>query len=259
MKTLLNANESCQITEANINFYSTPFIHPSRKMSELDFIYMIDGKWKFGQNEEVFEMQNDTVLLLSATQRHYGISPCRANSKTMYFHVRCSSIENEDAILLDSFTDVSSNKNIKKLFSEIVNAKLLNNDKKANIYFQLFLLELQEHQNNLSFGSIPSQIKKIIHDHPEKFFSNQELATAVNCSKKIAEMKFKDAFGISIHKYTLEFKVKEAISYFNIFPEISIKETALNLGFYDEYHFSNQFKKIIGVSPKKYKSRHFEK
>jgi hypothetical protein len=113
MKTLLNANESCQITEANINFYSTPFIHPSRKMSEHDFIYMIDGKWKFGQNEEVFEMQNDTVLLLSANERHYGISPCRANSKTMYFHVSCSSIENEDAILLDSFTDVSSNKNIK--------------------------------------------------------------------------------------------------------------------------------------------------
>ena len=51
----------------------------------------------------------------------------------------------------------------------------------------------------------------------------------------------------------LEYKIKEAISYFDMFPEMSIKETAYNLGFYDEYHFSKQFKRIVGVSPHKYK------
>ena len=41
--------------------------------------------------------------------------------------------------------------------------------------------------------------------------------------------------------------------YFERFDRISVKEVAYNLGFCDEYHFSKQFSKRIGVSPLKYK------
>ncbi len=253
MQTPFNIDENYTVTEANINFYSSPFVHPRRKMAEHDFIYLVDGKWKIGQNDEIYELNKDSLLILSANNTHYGVSPCAKNTKTMYFHV--SSINDiSDYFLLDSLIDVSLNKNVKKLFSETVNAKLLKNQKKANLYFKLLLLELFEHQKYASFGTIPVQIKKIIHDNPEKFFSNEELAKMVKVSKKIAEIKFKEAFNLSIHKYMLEFKVKQAISYFEVFPEMSIKEVAFNLGFYDEYHFSNQFKKITGVPPKKYKT-----
>lgn len=37
------------------------------------------------------------------------------------------------------------------------------------------------------------------------------------------------------------------------FFEMSMKEIAYNLGFYDEYHFSRQFKKIMRISPTEYK------
>ncbi len=33
-------------------------------------------------------------------------------------------------------------------------------------------------------------------------------------------------------------------------PSLTIAEIAVKLGFYDAYAFSNQFKKIVGVSPK---------
>jgi len=66
--------------------------------------------------------------------------------------------------------------------------------------------------------------------------------------------KFKALFGITIHQYMLNHKIELAISYFKNFPEMPIKEISYNLGFYDEYHFSKQFKKIIGVSPSEYKN-----
>ena len=117
------------------------------------------------------------------------------------------------------------------------------------IYFNLLLCELSENNLYTTDCSVATKIKNTIHSNPEKFFSNAELAKMNNVSVKTAENKFKAMFGITIHQYILNFKIEEAISYFERFPEISIKEVAHNLGFYDEYHFSKQFKKIKGASP----------
>ena len=146
-------------------------------------------------------------------------------------------------------------KGIKKIFAEIINEKLSGNQRKADIYFELLLCELAENGRYCEGVGIATKLKNIIHSNPEKFFSNKELAEMTNVSVKTAETKFKSVQGKTIHQYMLEFKIKEAISYFDIFPEISIKKIAYNLGFYDEYHFSKQFKKIIGISPSNYKKQ----
>ena len=256
MKNYFCTNEIHHITEANINFYANPFVHPKRKMGEHDFIYLLDGEWKIGQNDKTYTLKKDSLLILAAGNTHFGISPCSAGTKTMYFHVSCSSNDKKatnNAVCTDTFINASINKNIKKLFSEVVASKQSGNERRADLYFELLLCELSDTKNLSEDDSVAAKIKKIIHSNPEKFYSNKELAKKANVSVKTAENKFKACFSMTIHEYALNFKIKEAVSYFENFPEISIKETAYNLGFYDEYHFSKRFKAIMGVSPSQYR------
>lgn len=238
------------ICEANINFYLNPFVHPKRKMKEHDFIYILQGEWEFGQDDERFTATKDNILILTAEHTHFGILPCSPNTKTMYFHVDCRNLSektNNDTTL-NSLIDVSENPNVKKYFSEVVNCKLQGRQKQADIFFKLLLCELS-HPTEISRNSTALKIRKLIHNNPERFFTNSEIAKICNVSVKTAENHFKAAFKSTIHQYTLEFKINEAVNYFKNFPEITIKEVAYNLGFYDEYHFSKQFKKIMRVSP----------
>lgn len=258
MYTIFSENTHHKITEANINFYASPFIHPKRTMTEHDFIYVLQGEWKFGQNDETYTIGKNDLLILSANNTHFGTAPCLPNTKTMYFH---ASNENDitdtvprDGLCIKSLTNTGYNSNIKKYFSEIVNCKLQGKQKKADIYFNLLLCELCDKDSFSPAFSVPQKIKSIIHNNPEKFFSNTELAEKCNVSVRTAETQFKTVYGSTIHQYILRFKIDEAVNCFKNFPEISIKETACNLGFYDEYHFSKQFKNIIGISPSKYKN-----
>lgn len=257
MEMVFNTDVRHKITEANINYYAAPFVHPPRKMLDHDFIYLLEGEWKIGQNSEAFSLKKDSLLILSAGNYHYGIDPCLANTKTMYFHV---SGEVGDTLLngsggqpIESLTDAAFNPNIKKAFYEIVNAKLSGEERKASVLFDLLLCELTTKNYRSVSADIGERIKDKIHRNPEKFFSNRELAESANVSLKTAETKFKALFNMTIHQYILSFKIEQAIAYFKSFPELSVKEIAYNLGFYDEYHFSRQFKKITGLSPDKYR------
>ena len=121
-------NMKHNITEANINFYAHPFVHPIRKMNCHDFIYILQGEWEFGQKGETYKLKKDDLLILPANNTHYGLSPCSANTKTMYFHVTCEndfiSNEHSKGLCTNNHINGSLNLNIKKYFSEIVNCKL---------------------------------------------------------------------------------------------------------------------------------------
>ncbi|MBO7345167.1 MAG: helix-turn-helix transcriptional regulator [Clostridia bacterium] len=262
MKKVFSLAKRHKISESNINYYANPFVHPKRKMACHDFIYLLDGKWKIGQNGVSYQLEKDTVLILTANDLHYGVSPCEKNTKTMYFHVskekgdkdyQAGEVLTDEQVVLEPFIDVSQNPNVKKYFLEIVNNKLSNEHKKADIYFDLLLTELAENHRKNQDSECVEIIKNAVHNNPERFFTNRQLAKMANVSLKTAENKFKATFNKTIHRYILDFKIEMAQSYFKTYPNISVKEVAFNLGFYDEYHFSKQFTRLVKIPPSKYK------
>ena len=259
MKNVFSTKHIHTVTEANVNFYNAPFVHPKRNMKEHDFIYLLSGEWVLGQNGETYELKKDSLLILFAGNTHYGITPCRPETKTMYFHVSHEEgdlfADGDFAECIDIHINASENKNIRKLFADVVHAKLSDEQRKADLSLELLLYELSSPKMCFKETEIASKIQNLIHSYPERFFTNEEFAKRMHVSIKTAETKFKAAFGKTIHQYMLDFKMKEAASYFDRFKEIKVKEVAYNLGFCDEYHFSKQFLKHTGMTPTQYRSQ----
>ena len=265
MANCFNILQTHHVTEANINYYATPFVHPRRNMNDHDFILMLDGEWKIGQDDTAYSLKKNTLLILTAGHTHYGISPCTAGTRTMYFHVSCNHGDeyagahpqlNESFLTTETLLQTDHLKEIKELFSHVVNSKLSGHDRQADLYFELLLCALNSVGQADEGVDIAQKLLRIIHNSPEKNFGNNQLAQMINVSTKTAETKFKSVTGQTIHQYILDYKIKQAISTFHLFPEINIRQIALNLGFYDEYHFSKQFKRITGLSPTQYKKMH---
>lgn len=66
---------------------------------------------------------------------------------------------------------------------------------------------------------------------------------------------FKKISGMPPHGYEILKKVRKAQS---MLPEMSVTETALAAGFYDQSHFIRHFKKIVGLTPTCYKNSYTE-
>lgn len=74
-----------------------------------------------------------------------------------------------------------------------------------------------------------------------------ELATIAEVSKFHLIRAFKDAFGMSPGKYHMQLRLIEARR--QLRAGVSIADVAFALGFYDQSHFINAFRKALGVSP----------
>ena len=92
--------------------------------------------------------------------------------------------------------------------------------------------------------------RDFIHDNFELNPSLSELESISNCSKFQLIKSFKQVFGITPHQYLLLIKVKNAKKLLS--RGLSCVETSLACGFYDQSHFTRNFKKAFGISPSNY-------
>jgi AraC-like DNA-binding protein len=228
-------------------------MHPTRTLAVHDFIYMIEGEWKIGLENEIFEMHKDDVLILPANRPHYGIVPCSPKTRTMYFHIYSHSDDGiagtattDTTVPVKEFLNTSIAPNIKLLFKKILKTK--NDPQICTAYLNVLFYELSE----LSGKKNDSSMAQAIRDYAvlsEHIPTNSEIAAHFNISKRSAEMLFKSHYNTTIHNFILDYKLTESKRYLSDYPDMKIISIAKTLGFYDEFHFSKMFTRKFGISP----------
>ncbi len=99
------------------------------------------------------------------------------------------------------------------------------------------------------------RIVNCIHEHlsdPE--YNVETLADDIGLSRAQLHRKMKEMTGIATGKFIRDMRMKEAVHLLNL-GTINISQIAYRVGFNDQNHFSQVFKRYYGVSPKEYRER----
>jgi AraC family transcriptional regulator, arabinose operon regulatory protein len=91
-------------------------------------------------------------------------------------------------------------------------------------------------------------------EHINENISLQDLSNLYNYSASRFSSLFKQKTGYAPIDYFIQMKMQKASQQLD-FTTSSVKDIALSMGFDDPYYFSKRFRKIIGLSPKQYRSQ----
>lgn len=282
MSVLLQIMGARQISSANHITLIHPMLHPDRVLPEHDFLYMLDGTWEIGEEfpdgsgREVFRMRTDDLLILPAGRHHYGISPCSPDNRHMYIHAKPLPGENASDFLpgdgvvsgLSSFPSLipcQGAPRIRSLFEEIISERWGSSpmkEQKLSLLFSLLLCALLEQQEKEGVPSgaatLVEEVSRLIRSTPQTFFTGKELAERFYVCERTLSNHFKRAFGKTLYAYQMDVKLEMVRQFLLTQPGVKLHETALNFGFYDEFHLSRAFRRKYGLSPDQYR-KHPEK
>ncbi|MBD2072107.1 helix-turn-helix transcriptional regulator [Leptolyngbya sp. FACHB-671] len=125
-----------------------------------------------------------------------------------------------------------------------------------------FALHLIEHHSSRpqklrkADGKLSSQqLKQIIeyvHEHLSEELSLVGLAEQMNLSAFHFARLFKNSLGLSPHQYLLQNRVERAKKLIAIAGKPDLTDIGLQVGFYDQAHFTKAFKRVVGIPPKSF-------
>ncbi len=255
------------------NVHHKGLVHPRRIMQIHDFLYITEGEWEIFLGEKPYLLEKDDMIILHAGVEHYGNKPCLPETKVYFLHVfpeerdsfrEISETPPHGCVKIANVVHCRGNLEIKKLFKEIISTFWNGTPQsvsKNSVLLHMLLLRASEAENagSGSEADITERCINIINSHPERFVSPEEMARALFVSERTLRNAFKRSHNTTPYNYQRDLKLKRAIALMREYPEMTMREIALNLGFADDSHFSKVFKSVYGVSPANYKNSLAEK
>ena len=253
----------------NLTFENV-FKHPDRTLPYHDLVYVKNGGFNVIVENELIESREGDIMFLPAHKHHYPNADNLENSSCYYIHFTYDDNDyinfeksnlNNDFFCIPSRLNIRHNSNLISYFHEITTLASINvqeNNKLFNSILSRILAEidiLAHDQNGFNYSELTINVISILDKNVDKKFTTDDLARHLKFSPRTIQMHFKNDTGKTIHEYHLQLKLNKSKYFLTAYSEMSIKEIASILGFYDEFHYSKAFKKLFGLSPKQYKNK----
>ncbi|WP_066174915.1 AraC family transcriptional regulator [Bacillus marinisedimentorum] len=130
-------------------------------------------------------------------------------------------------------------------------------------YLYSFIILLKKYQkqksqktsSNDKIRSIAKWLEEVYHEN----IGLKEIAEKANMSSQNLSALFRRTFGTSPYSFLIHLRLREAKKRLVEYPELPLREIAQSTGFNDLSHFVATFRKVEGITPKKYRNLFNEK
>lgn len=130
------------------------------------------------------------------------------------------------------------------------------------VAFALHLLEcyrdrsqtLRKPPGKLSSQQLKQTIEHV-HDCLGEDISLTNLSEQINLSAFHFARLFKNSLGLSPHQYILQNRVERAKKLIAVAAQTNLTDIGIQVGFYDQAHFTKAFKRVVGVTPKGFRKQ----
>jgi AraC family transcriptional regulator len=92
-----------------------------------------------------------------------------------------------------------------------------------------------------------------IGEHLHAALTLRDLAAVVHLSPYHFARRFKESTGLPPHRYIIARRIERAKHLLRGGDELSLAQVAARVGFWDQGHFTRHFKRLVGVTPRRFR------
>lgn len=245
-----------------------------------EIYYLVDGKRRFFVNHSLYDVLPDDIMLINKGDIHQTMTAKDDKRHVRYLITFSDQFldglgeEFDKNFLLSIFNNKKAHlhESARHSFHTLlhkIESKINQDDIHSQYIAKLCIIELLVHINKLvdknasplldNLTAYEDRIQnacRYICNYYNQPISLNQMAKIAYMSPTYFSKKFKRVTGIGFNEYLNNVRVKMAANML-VETKDSITEIATYCGYQDSNYFGDVFKKIIGVSPNKYRKEHF--
>jgi len=246
--------------------YSTRFFECPQKHyhNMICIIGLKEGSAKFIVNDKELILKEKRLIIINPNEVHYSI--CDEENKDYYViyiqrdwykNLQNQLFDTKDIIALSNIIDdLDLNKEFFELFNILYEQKdVIKKELELLTFLKNIFNKYISEKTYLKIDET-TKIAKDFKEYIEKNISSKLTLTSISKELKVSPYHIiricNQDFGLSANAYIVNKRVHRAKKL--ISQGVDISEAAVEVGFYDQSHLTNVFKKVFALTPKSYQN-----